>query len=692
MAQQLIEVEYTHGHLFGGVGGGAMGLNAATVRLGSLQGRFRCLGSVDVDAAACRAFERNVGAPATPLDLFDEEQYAAWHGRPPPRGWREAVPEDLRRAFDHQTPSLILSSPPCKGYSGLLSESSSLTPRYQALNRLALRGIWLSLEAFADVGGVPLYFIENVPRILTRGRHFLDQIAALFRAYGYLWAETTHDCGELGGLAQTRKRFLGVARHRSHVPNFLYEPPKRRLRGVGEVIGRLPPPGDIERGGPMHRIPALQWQTWVRLAFVEPGKDWRSLNNLRVENGYLRDFAITPADPWRNGALGVTSWSGSSGVVTSNGRPGAGAFSVADPREEFWGSGQAGVTAWTGAACTVRGTRSPLQNRGAVADPRVEGHPRSVQLGVRPWNRPAPTIKTDVSVGGGPYAVADPKIQGGPRFNNIFRIVTIDAAAPAVAGPGGPAGGLCVADPSGGHNRHVNGKYRITPFEGAANAVIAGSSTGNGACAVADPRTGYGPQSHRNKLKVVSAVESAPTVTTSDRVGSGALSVADPRPDCLNHPLRRGYSTQGHYGILDWAAPSKVVSASACLDNGMWSVADPRLEACLPALADRLVCVIIARDGTWHRPFTCLDLAAIQGLVDPDDPLGFHLEGNSESAKREWVGNCIPPMAAQAIGEEALRTLLMASHGETFRLNDTPIWVRGLAIALSVDTSQQTPS
>jgi hypothetical protein len=60
------------------------------------------------------------------------------------------------------------------------------------------------------------------------------------------------------------------------VPPFLYEPPKRPLRGVGEVLDRMPLPGDTPRGGPMHRVPALQWKTWVRLAFVEAGKDWRS--------------------------------------------------------------------------------------------------------------------------------------------------------------------------------------------------------------------------------------------------------------------------------------------------------------------------------------------------------------------------------------------------------------------------------
>src|SRR5690606_35087416 len=160
------------------------------------------------------------------------------------------------------------------------------------LNGLTLRGVWLALEAFAD--DLPEMFIfENVPRIATRGRHLLDQIIALLRSYGYATAETVHDCGELGGLAQTRKRFLLVARNQAKVPAFLYQPDKKPLLPVGAVLGRMLLPGD-PAAGPMHRIPRLQWKTWVRLAFVEAGSDWRSLNKLAVVDGYLRDYLIMP--------------------------------------------------------------------------------------------------------------------------------------------------------------------------------------------------------------------------------------------------------------------------------------------------------------------------------------------------------------------------------------------------------------
>ena len=54
------------------------------------------------------------------------------------------------------------------------------------------------------------------------------------------------------------------------------------------------------RVGPMHRTPRLQWRTWVRLAFVEAGKDWRSLERLRVRDGVLADYLILPLGHYRN--------------------------------------------------------------------------------------------------------------------------------------------------------------------------------------------------------------------------------------------------------------------------------------------------------------------------------------------------------------------------------------------------------
>ncbi|MNL41980.1 hypothetical protein D3C87_1644130 [compost metagenome] len=147
--------------------------------------------------------------------------------------------------------------------------------------------------------------------------------------------------------------------------------------------------------------------------------------------------------------------------------------------------------------------------------------------------------------------------------------------------------------------------------------------------------------------------------------------------------------------MTTWDQNVGAVSASACHDNGSWSVADPRNFAnsqdSLPAPTDKLVCRITALDGTWHRPFTTLELAALQSLYDPDDYAEaeargevFQMEGISDSAHRERIGNAVPKKAARAMAEEIGRAILLSRAGESFQLSSTPIWVRPIVTALAV--------
>lgn len=544
-----------HFHFCCGLGGGAKGFNRAKPIVGNMQAEWECIGGVDVDPAGLADFERLSGVKGTLIDLFTRDQYIRFHGKEPPPDWREATPEDIRRAAAGQRPDAVFISSPCKGASGLLSETMSMTPKYQALNELTLRCIWLFGEAWRD-DPVPLLVFENVPRLASRGRHLLDQIGALLSHFGYAVAETTHDCGVIGGLAQSRKRFLLVARHVEKVPPFLYEPEKKSLRAVGDILGRMPLAGDIEQAGPMHRVPALQWKTWVRLALVEAGKDWRSLNDLAIEDGYLRDLIIVPQ--FRDGFLGVNNWAESAGTVAARSGPTNGKFSVADPRAK------AGA----------------LQYQ---------------QYGVRRWQDTSGAVIGVKSPGQGTFSVADPRRAGGGF-----------------------------------------GKYLVTPYSNPAGTVIAGSTTGQGAFAVQDPRPG------------------------------------------MRRTKGDAYLTGGHYGVVPWTSQAGAVSASAMHDNGRWSIADPRL----PEANDRLTCVIESLDGTWHRPFTTLELAAIQSLVEPEEQL--ELDGLSDQAWRERIGNAVPPAAAEAIAHVMGTTLLLAAQGETFMLSNMPIWVRPVAVGLSV--------
>ncbi|NBK54575.1 DNA cytosine methyltransferase [Pseudomonas aeruginosa] len=629
----MIKRTLYHFHFCCGLGGGAAGFNRARPRVGNVEAEWVCLGGIDVDPAGLRDFERLAGVPGTLLDLFTRDQYVRFHGKEPPAGWREATPEDVRRAAQGKRPDAVFISSPCKGASGLLSEKMSLTPKYQALNELTLRCIWLMGEAWAD-DPVPLIVFENVPRLASRGRHLLDQINSLLGGFGYAVAETTHDCGELGGLAQSRKRFLLVARHVEKVPPFLYEPEKKSLRAVGDILGRMPLPGDIDAAGPMHRVPSLQWKTWVRLALVRAGSDWRSLNDLAVEDGYLRDLIIVPE--YHRGVLGVNHWGDSCGVVAGASRPMNGRFSVADPRApaNALQYQQYGVRRWTDTSGAIIGVKSPGQGTYSVADPRGQSFGK---YPVTDWDGPSGTVIAASTTGQGAFAVADPR-PGGVRHNNVFRVVSMGSHAGTVTGGHSPSsGGQAVADPRY-HNWH--------------------------------------PGASSRKLHVGEWGSATGTVTGSQQVASGALSIADPR--VLDRTKGDAYLTGGHYGVVGFDQSAGAVSASARHDNGRWSVADPRM----PAANDRLTCIIQSLDGTWHRPFTTLELAALQSLVDPEEQL--ILDGLSDSDWRERIGNAVPPAAAEAIAGVMGTTLLLAEQGETFMLSNTPIWVRPVAVALSV--------
>lgn len=562
-------MEIKHFHLFCGAGGGGMGFNQGQARVGTLTARFRCLGGVDVDAAAVRDFTRLVGVPGTCLDLFNREQYAAFHGREPGPDWREATPQDLHRAASGEAPDIVFLSAPCKGFSGLLNATSAASDKYQALNGLALRGLCLLLAAWGD-DPPPLILFENVPRIAQRGRHLLDQITGLLEGHGYAVALTTHDCGELGGLAQHRKRFLLVARHKAKVPAFLYQPPKRRVRAIGEVLGALPMP-EAEGSSPMHRLPRLTWDTWVRLALIPAGGDWRDLPGRKGTAAEYQQYGVVP-------------WGEPAHTVTGQSAPGGGPNSVADPR---WRGGILGVQSWDEASGTVTGRANPTT---------------------------------------GAFSVADPRTLKGDHYHNVYRVVPWGKPAGCVTSAGRPAGG---------------------------------------AVSVADPRVSLGQ--HANKMRVEDWQAVAHTVTGSDRVGSGAPSVNNPRP----------WAGAGHYGVIPWTSPSGAVTAQAGHDNGKGNVADPRVLWTPPAD----VPLILALDGTWHRPLTTLDLAALQGFPVED----LTLDGKSHTRWREAIGNAVPPPAATAIAGVMGQVLLMARSGQTFALSSAPIWVRKVAMGLAVD-------
>lgn len=406
---------FRHLQLFCGLGGLSAGIQDAVERHAGLEGRWECLAAIDSDPATVEAYNRYTASDAGHVvDLFSREQFEAFHGHAPPAGWREASPATIRELCGGRAPHLVASSPPCKGFSGLLPERSSRAAKYQALNGLVFRGIWLVLEAFA-ADPPAFWLLENVPRIQSRGRHYLEQLEALFAAYGYSVTGDEHCCGEVGGLAQRRRRYLLVARHREKVPPLLYRPEARPLRTVGEVLGRLPVPGD-PGAGTTHAPRRTAFRTALRLALIPPGKDWRALRDLRVVDGVLADYQVVPQGAeWHGGVMGVTPWVRPSCTITGRSGTNTGAYNVADPRPAGDRMNNVfRIVAISEPSPTVTAGGGPSAGGLSLADPRT---PRELDgrcswrgggaYGVVPWGQPCGTVSASADAAAGGYSVAD---------------------------------------------------------------------------------------------------------------------------------------------------------------------------------------------------------------------------------------------------------------------------------------------
>lgn len=442
------------------------------------------MGGIDVDPVACADFEKNVKAPAYPLDMFTYDQFVRFHsacptsrkkcrvcgntGKPPP-GWSELTGQKLLRLFGYQFPNMIFFSAPCKGFSSLLNPKTANGVKYQALNELVPRGIQLAMGAWGEKPP-GLIIMENVPRIATRGRALLEQVIGLLNKHGYAVRETEHDCGVIGGLGQKRRRFLLVARHKATIKPFLYEPPKLPLRGVGEVVGDLPLPGTGD-GGPLHELPRLQWITWLRLALIEAGKDWRHLHQLDLEDRkgpkgemgkYLKHIGIEPLKDWHRGVLGVNRWSDPASTVTGNARPGTGAFAIADPKTKDYG--------------------------------------KFCSLGIQPLDKASPTVTGQSAPGTGYYSIPDPRLgcdadnKQTRRFNNVYRLVRWDQPVQAVTGGMTPtSGGQAVADPRFEWGKRktsyqTGGHYGVLRWDQSSDVVSGHAKHDRGKFSIQDPR------------------------------------------------------------------------------------------------------------------------------------------------------------------------------------------------------------
>jgi len=592
--------EYTCLFAFSGIGAGARGFLEARLPSGAAQ--FKILGGIDLDPRACEDFERLTGAPAWCTDLA------------------RVTGADLRARYGDVAPDVIFLSPPCKRATYLVTDATAATPESRAMNRLMLD--FLRAVAAAWPAQPPrLILVENVPGIEKRAADVLGEVKALLRARGFVFHEGFHDCGELGALAQRRRRWLMVARHAASTPQLLYQPPKRKVRACGEVLSRLPLPGD-PRAGRLHQLPRIAPITWIRLALIPAGGDWQDLPGMQKKAA-----SKSPKGKRFNNVYTLRGWTDPMGAVTGGSGPSCGGQSVADPRIAFFRDAY-NILIHTGpgpAPKSARGMR--------VVDPRLVAEPNHAHVyGVLDPAAPAHTITSAASPGCGPFSIADDR--------------------------------LLVVDPRVNGTPHAD-SYGVLDAARPAGAVTGKSSPTCGPFAVADGR-------FANSLRVGAWDDAAGAVTGKPSPASGGPCVADPRLNIEAH--------NGVFGVLAWDAPAGAITG-AKYDSGAMSIADPRVPEVLPlSLVGSLdkelpfPLVILALDGTWHRPLTALECAWLQGVLLGAPGWPSDLAGSLSSA-RERIGQCVPVPTAEAIAQQMLLTLVNADAGVFSLSGGNLVWV-----------------
>ena len=624
-------------HLFAGIGGGALGFQDAAAKVAGVEGRFETIVGIDVDRGACDDFEMLTGAPSACIDLFTREQYVAFHSTwkridgewvatklaEVPAGWEEATPQTIRDACRGRAPDVVFLSPPCKGLSGLLSGKLAGSPKYQALNDLVCRGLWLVSEAFKD-DPPRLIILENVPRIQTRGRALIDRNIAMLSAYGYATQEGRHNCGKIGNMAQSRERFFFIARRCESVEPFLYQPPEHPLRAMGEEVLKLPLPFD-PAAGPMHRLSEkMQISTWVRLALIRGGRDWRDLKK------------------WAPGTFRID------GTRHNN------VFRVVDTTREPSPTVTAGGGPSSGGLCMV--------------DPRLsrDGFDRFV---VQDIDTPARTVTCTVDVQSGAPSLIDPRMsECANRHHSKFRVDSPDLPAHTVTGARVGSGTISTIDPRlpPSEDRHSN-SYRVTDPAGPSGTVVTSAAVGSGLISTVDPRMSLPDKCVTLRVKCLTAP--APTVASRSSVwDSAGFSAIDPRPGAtyrngtlgmadLDEPCGtviaaadtwatgdnaspdprpgRAAWNDGAMGALPLGEPAGTGCGSSRPTNGAFSTVDPRPSAPWNdavlgvADGDKPIGTVCARSGPTNGTFSTVDPrpsaewnGGVFGVAEGDRPIG----------------------------------------------------------------------
>lgn len=568
-----IDVRLRIGFLAGGICGAAKGFQMATgtFMLGDqpVNWSYEIAGTIDNNPDRNREAERLLGLEgvAHTIDLFTREQWIAFHSKTkvvkdealiarlneavkscvhpdglieldgrryfryeiwaevfewvtPPVGWKEFTPDDLVRLFGDELDA-IFASMPCQGNSRLKSEEDANELPSRALNGLVPRAFYLvSLAPFKTP--VKVMFSENVPGIKQRSAHLLAEMNKSANGLDYETQHGDHDTGKVCGGPQSRPRHFWAQRHKTACPPFLYTPPERKLASIMDYLRDKPMPGD-PAGGANHDIPKLNFLTWLRLALIKAGGDWKDIPG--PGEWLLRTFdgRVVPPEAFCRPAVDKKG----NPKVDKHGK---------QKIEWFWPD----ATVWGKVFVAEL-----LPGAKHYADVRLRHNP--------------------MGNGNGAYWVLDPDkpsgtITGDPR-------------------PGKSGGASCMADTRLSadlrcpekQDRHAS-HLRVTPADGQIGAVTGATHLANGAPSVSDLRLAFRENRHSTKYEVWNGARPSDVVTTSDRLGSGAPSLADIRVGLETPKFNDAYNVRAE------GDASKTISGGTDPGGGGHSFADPRIS------------------------------------------------------------------------------------------------------------------
>lgn len=603
------------GFLAGGIGGSAKGFASAKgeFKLGDMPvtWEYEIAGSLDIDEAANREFDRLMGIPglARTVDLFDRPSYIAFHSKtkvihddkaliarlsealmscvhpdglitlndgsrywrfdgvwaqvfewcPPPPEWREVTPHDLVTWFGAEL-DVVFASTPCQGNSRLKSEAEANELPSRALNKLTSRVFYLvSLAPFSKP--VKIMFNENVPGIKHRSAEILADMDKAAKGLHYATQHGDHDTGKACGGPQSRPRHFWTQRHIRECPPFLYQPIEQPLASIMSYLKDKPMPGD-PRGGAMHDLPKLGFETWLRLALIKPGGDWKDIPGPGQWQLRTFDGRIVPPEAFCMSAVDAHG----NPKLDKNGKQKIRWFW---PDPEVWGKVfVAELLPGAKHYCDVRLRHSPMGNgRGAYW--------------VQDGGQPSGAITADPSTrkSGGASTVADGRLQAdiscpekADRHASHLRVIGADSPAGAITGATHLANGAPSTSDlrlSFRENRHST-KYEVADSGRPSDVITTSDRLGSGAPSVADIRFEFREKRHSCQFKVQDGDSPAQTVTTQTDVQTGAPITADAR---LGFECRdKAYSV----GDPDRESPAITGNTSVTSSNGPRAIADPR--------------------------------------------------------------------------------------------------------------------